>query len=167
VPVHFQRSRCAARSPACYVRPMTEESDLERFARLVVNNLQKQGFPERKVAFPLERLYESAHAKGLNFNQVLSLLASWGIDHEKTPEKLIFLAASQPAPAPVPSPFAGMDLSMLQNMSPEQMMAMVSQAMDQMGPEQRSAIQNVLGNMSEEERAQMLEQAKVLGLVPG
>ncbi|MFM2415776.1 MAG: hypothetical protein RL385_499 [Pseudomonadota bacterium] len=146
---------------------MTEESDLESFARLVVNNLQKQGFPERKVAFPLERLYESAHSKGLNFNQVLSLLATWGIEHEKTPEKLIFLAAPRPAATTAASPFAGVDFSMLQNLSPAQMMAMVSQAMEQMGPEQLSAIQDTLGNMTEEERAQMLEQAKMLGLVPG
>jgi len=146
---------------------MTEDTDLERFARLVVENLHKQGFPECKVAFPLERLYESAHNKGVNFNQVLSLLASWGIAHEKTPEKVIFTAAPQPEPTAAQAPFAGVDLSMLQNMAPEQVMAMASQLMQQLGPEQLEALQGMLSNMSDEERAQMLEQVKKLGLFPG
>lgn len=149
---------------------MTEHTDLERFAELVEANLRKQGFPERKVAFPLERLYESAHAKGVNFNQVLVLLAARGIEHEKTPEKIIFSAARPSVPEAVQSPFgafAGLDPSMLQNMSPEQMMAMVGQLVQQLSPEQLASLQSMVGNMSDEERAQMLEQARALGLVPG
>jgi hypothetical protein len=150
---------------------MTEHTDLERFAELVEANLRKQGFPERKVAFPLERLYESAHAKGVNFNQVLALLAARGIEHEKTPEKVIFSAARPSVPEAAPSPFGGafpgLDPSVLQNMSPEQMMAMVGQLMQQLSPEQLASLQGMVGNMSDEERAQMLEQARQLGLVPG
>lgn len=56
----------------------------------IKNTLSKNGFPQKAVALPLERLYEAAHRDGLNFNKVLSELAAAGIEHEKTSEKVIF-----------------------------------------------------------------------------
>ena len=63
---------------------------LESFTATIVRNLAKNGFPSRKVALPLERLYESADQKGLSFNRVLERLAAEGITHEKTPERVVF-----------------------------------------------------------------------------
>lgn len=142
---------------------MSEDTSVEEFAQLVLANLQKKGFPAQKVAFPLDSLYESAHRRGVNFNRVLDLLGARHVAHEKTPEKVIFMAAS---PVAAPAPFAGLDPGMLQGMSPDQMIAMAAQAMQQMSPEQLQAIQSMVGGMSDEERAQMIEQAKKLGLMP-
>src|SRR5690606_31586434 len=61
------------------------------FIANLINNLSKNGFPEKKVALPLEALYESAHNKGVNFNKVLTFLSEEKeIAHEKTPTKIIF-----------------------------------------------------------------------------
>jgi hypothetical protein len=68
---------------------------LEEFVLNIVKNLAKSGFPRNRVALPLERMYEVAHGKGLNFNKALDRLAERGITHEKTNEKIIFFAAPQ------------------------------------------------------------------------
>ena len=56
---------------------MTDSSNetLVTFVDHVVAQLAKNGYPERRVAFPIERMYESAYAKGLSFNKVLDVLA--------------------------------------------------------------------------------------------
>lgn len=141
----------------------TDNDALERFAATIADNLRKNGFPERSVAFSLERMYESAAAKGLSFNKVLDLLAERGVAHEKTPEKVIFTRPAPVAP-PAADPFAGMDFSALENMSPEQMMEAASQAAQQMSPEQLQALQSLVGNMSPEQMQALMEQAKKMGL---
>jgi hypothetical protein len=61
------------------------------FIANLLKNLMQNGFPEKKVALPLEKLYESAHSKNVNFNKVLTfLLEEKDIDHEKTSTKIIF-----------------------------------------------------------------------------
>ncbi|MFT3923262.1 MAG: hypothetical protein QM778_12080 [Myxococcales bacterium] len=146
---------------------------LAAFVDSVVAQLTKNGYPERRVAFPLVRMYESADAKGLSFNKVLQVLAERGIGHEKTPEKVIFapvaLASPAPAPSPSPSPFAGgfpgLDPAMFAGMSQEQLFAAAQAAMQQMGPEQLAAVRAMVEGMTPEQQAAMFEQARKLGLV--
>lgn len=69
---------------------MDTESPIEPFLANIVKTLTKNGFPEKRVTLPLERMYEVAHQKGLNFNKALVLLEERGISHEKTSEKIIF-----------------------------------------------------------------------------
>jgi hypothetical protein len=153
---------------------------IESFADTIVANLSKNGFPEKKVAFPLERLYESADKKGLSFNRVLEVLAARGITHEKTPEKIVFSAPAQDHATPAPFPgmdglagipgmegmpdLAAMDMGGLEGMSPDQLMAAASQAAQQMSPEQMSAIRDMMSNMSPEQMSALMEQAKKMGL---
>jgi hypothetical protein len=132
------------------------------FVDRVVAQLAKNGYPERHVAFPIERMYESAAAKGLSFNKVLELLAERGIAHEKTPEKVIF-APAVVAPS-LPDAFAGFDPAMFAGMSQEQLIAAAQAAMQQMGPEQVAALRAMVEGMTPEQQAAMLEQAKKLGL---
>ena len=141
----------------------TETDPLERFATSIAENLRKNGFPERKVAFSLEQMYESADRKGLSFNKVLEFLAARGIAHEKTPERVIFMLPPAVASAHA-DPLGGVDLGALQNLSPEEMMAAATQAAQQMSPEQMQAIQNMVSNMTPEQMQAMMEQAKKLGL---
>lgn len=159
---------CWAYTPAAvrYVRAMdaTENDALERFVASIATNLQKNGFPERSVAFSLERMYESAAQKGLSFNKVLEVLAERGVAHQKTPEKVIFPSPLPVAPAGGADPFAGMDMSALGGMSPEQLMAAASEAAQRMSPEQMQALQAMVGNMSPEQMQMMMEQARKLGL---
>jgi len=135
---------------------------LTAFVDQVLTQLRKNGYPERRVAFPLERMYESASAKGLSFNRVLELLGERGVGHEKTTEKVIFAPASVPAPA---SPdIAGFDPALFAGMSQEQLFSAAQAAMQQMGPERLAALRAMVEGMTPEQQAAMLEQARKLGL---
>lgn len=138
---------------------------LVAFVDRIVAQLEKNGYPERRVAFPIERMYESAAAKGLSFNRVLELLAERGISHEKTPEKVIFERARPAEPFAGENPFPGFDPSVLAGMSQEQLMAAAQAAMQQMGPEQLAAVRAMVEGMTPEQQAAMFEQARKLGLV--
>src|SRR5262245_64976570 len=128
----------------------TEPDELSNFVRKVIEQLTKNGFPEKRVSFSLERMYESAHKKGVNFNKVLEALEAQGIAHEKTPEKVIF-GAPEPSPAPVePPPFPGLDPAAFAAMTPEQRMAAAMAAMQQLSPAQLEALRGMVENMPEE-----------------
>jgi hypothetical protein len=130
------------------------------FVDSVVAQLTKNGYPERRVAFAIERMYASAAAKGLSFNKVLELLAERGIAHEKTPEKVIFA----PVAALSPAAFEGVDPAMLAGMSQEQLLAAAQAAMQQMSPDQVAAVRAMVEGMTPEQQAAMVEQARKLGL---
>ena len=138
---------------------------LAAFVEHIVQQLAKHGYPERRVAFPIERMYESAAAKDLSFNKVLDALAERGIAHEKTPEKVIFCPVETAAVVPDLSAFAGLDPAMFAGLSTEQLMAAAQTAMQQMGPEQLSALRGMIEGMTPEQQAEMAEQARKLGLV--
>lgn len=135
------------------------------FVERVIAQLAKNGYPEHRVAFSLERMYESASAKGISFNKVLEVLAERGIAHEKTPEKVIFAPAVVAPPFPDASAFAGFDPTMFAGMSQEQLIAAAQAAMQQMGPNQLAALRAMVEGMTPEQQAAMMEQARKLGLV--
>lgn len=138
---------------------------LAAFVERIVEQLTKNGFPERQVSFPIERMYEAASVKGLSFNNVLDVLAKRGIAHEKTPEKVIFSPAANAPSFPDPSVFSALDPSMLVGLSPEQLLAAAQAAMQQMDPEQLASVRAMLEGMTPEQQAAMIEQARKLGLV--
>jgi hypothetical protein len=135
---------------------------LAAFVDTVVAQLTKNGYPERRVAFAIERMYASASAKGLSFNTVLGLLAERGIAHEKTPEKVIFAPAAVLDPSALA--FEGFDPAMFAGMSQEQFLAAAQAAMQQMGPDQLAALRSMVEGMTPEQQAAMVEQARKLGL---
>jgi hypothetical protein len=143
---------------------MTESTDGAQatFLENLVRNLEKNGFPERRVAFPIERMYEAADARGLSFNRVLDDLAARGIAHEKTSEKVIFFpqsTASGPA-----NPFAGLDLGTLEGVAPEQMIAAAAELLRRMTPEQLESMRSMVEALSDAEKADLVERARKLGL---
>lgn len=157
----------SAHAPACYASCAMSDLNpdpLAAFVDHIVRQLAKNGFPERRVSFPIERMYESADEKGLSFNKVLDALATLGIAHEKTPEKVIFLPPTLPPSFPDASTFAGLDPSMLAGLSKEQLFATAQAAMQQMSPEQLNAMRAMLEGMTPEQQAAMMEQARKLGL---
>lgn len=111
---------------------------------LILKNLGQNGFPLKKVSLPLEKLYEAADERGANLNQILEILDQEGTTHEKVEDKIIFSAK-------IPE---GVDQ--------EAMMNQAQEMMSQMTPEQITEIQNMIGNMSPEEREQMMKQASTM-----
>lgn len=144
---------------------MTESEDeaLARFVENVVGNLAKNGFPERRVAFPIDRLYESAYAKGVNFNKVLDALFARGIAHEKTPEKVVFHPAPQ-IEVEAANPFADLDVSALAGLSPAEQMAAAAELVAKMTPEQLAAVRGLVENLTDAEKAELVERARALGI---
>lgn len=138
---------------------------MEAFIEQLMKNLHKNGYPARRVAFGLERLYEAADAKGLSLNKALDLLSAQGTAHTKSNEKITFFPA--PAPAPVTGAGAegaegaggaeGQDFlaqaqAMMSNMSPDELEGL------------RGMVEGRLAQMSDEERGALFEQMKKMGL---
>ena len=147
-----------------------QEKVYGEFIVKIMETLSNNGFPEKKVALSLDKLYESASNKGLSFNKVLEFLKEKGIDHEKTTEKIIFLERQIPAPEAkqdLQNPLhdiMGMASGMLGNMNLTEMMAKASTLINSMSPEQKAAIQNLYQGMSEEEKQDIMKKAKDMGL---
>jgi len=116
----------------------------KNFKDMILKNLGQNGFPLKKVSLPLEKLYEVANERGANLNQILELLDSEGTAHEKVEDKIIFCAK-------IP-----------ESVDQEAMMKQAQDMMSQMTPEQITEIQNMIGNMSPEEREQMMQQASTM-----
>ena len=136
---------------------------MEPFIELMMRNLEKNNFPQKRVSFDLETLYETAENKRLSLNNVLDEMKRRGVDHTKTGDKIIFFKAPEPQPTPSMSDFG----SMASIFSPE-MMARAHQMMQAMSPDELAEVQKnaqeMMQNMSPEERAQMMEQAKKAGM---
>ena len=116
------------------------DDEYRKFVQSVIDNVKKNGFPDKKVSFPLEQMYEAAENKGVNFNKVLQTLDEIQIAHEKTPEKIIFYPKDRmPPPQTEANPaqaFANIDLGELKNMNMSDMMAAAAKMMQNMSPEQ-------------------------------
>lgn len=156
------------------------------FIANLLSNLSKNGFPERKVALPLDKLYESAHNKGVNFNKILAfLLEQKDIDHEKTSTKIIFSpkadVSKDPDPSDVMPGIENMsDIIKLgqqmfgDNITPENMSAedlnfseLAKKArgmIANMTPEQIANLQKMAGGLSEDQKKDLMKKAKDLGI---
>jgi hypothetical protein len=151
---------------------------IQDMADNILRNLEKNGFPANSVALPLERLYESAHNSGLNFNKVLDLLAGMGISNTKNAAKIVFsktLPAQSLEVAPEMetdpgNPFSGFNFDALKKMDFSQfdlkglnmgsMMSKASEMMKNMSPSQLAEIKTMYDKMSPEERAQLVNKVK-------
>jgi hypothetical protein len=91
-------------------------------------------------------------------------LAGRGVEHEKTPEKVIFAPAVVAPSFPGAEAFAGFDPAMLAGLSQEDLLGMAQAAMQQMGPDQLAAMRAMFEGMTPEEQAALIEQARKLGL---
>ena len=110
----------------------------------ILSNLKSNGFPEKKVSLPLEKMYEVAENKSENLNTILEELKSQGVDHEKTEDKIIFKSA-------------------MPNLGAEGF-EKAQEMMKDMDPEEMKKLQDQVANMSEEEKEKLMEQAKAMGL---
>ena len=124
---------------------------MDDFIALIMRNLAKHGFPEKRVSFDLETMYERAEDRRISMNKVLDEMKTRGVDHQKKGDKIIFFQVSEPVS---PSPdFLERAQQMMQDMDQDELAA--SQAM----------VQERLQSMSPEERTELFEQIKNMGLV--
>ena len=124
---------------------------MEQFIEQIKKNLEGNGFPQKRVSLPTEKMYEIADNKGLSLNKVLDHMREQdSIDSEIGVEKIIFTKIDT-----APKDFS--------SVNPE-MLGKVQEMMSKMDPEELKRIQEKVANMSEEDKKQMLDQAKGMGL---
>ena len=120
------------------------------FMEKIKSNLDKNGFPEKAVSFPLESLYEKAHNAGANLNKVLELLFEEGVINEKTTEKIVFSKKSL-INDDILEGFKDLDMDDVRKKS--------ERMMKDMPPEQLEQAKKMFENMSEAERQNLMAEA--------
>ena len=119
---------------------------MKEFTEKILQTLKTNGFPEKRVSLPTEKMYEAADNKGFSFNQVLEQLkADHHVEAQIGPEKIIF--------------------SQVVGTNQEDMMRQAQELMSQMDPEELRKIQEMFTNMSPEQKDEMLKKGKDLGLI--
>ncbi|MBC7530571.1 MAG: hypothetical protein H7318_03270 [Oligoflexus sp.] len=116
---------------------------LQDFTNLVHSNLEKNGFPDKSVSFPLEKMYESASERGFSFNKVRDELREMEVLSEIVGDRIVFTKQSLPD--------FGADFDM------SKMAEMAQQMLAKMSPEQQAQITQMMQNMSSEQMAGMRE----------
>lgn len=154
------------------------------FIANLLTNLTKNGFPGKKVALPLDKLYESAHGKGVNLNKILTFLHDEkNIAHEKSSSKIIFAPKSVPESAAISADglpgFDNMEglIKLGQQMFGAKFDAnslnqgdldfaeLTKKARDLiagMNPEQMANLQQMAAGLSEDQNNEMMQQVKDL-----
>lgn len=117
---------------------------MNEFIEKILQNLKTNGFPQKRVSLPTEKMYEAADNKGLSFNKVLEQLKSeHQVEAQIGPEKIIF---SQITDVP-------------------DMMKQAQEMMAKMDPEELRKIQEMFTNMTPEQKEEMLKKGKELGIL--
>ncbi len=133
----------------------SSETQLQEFVQLVLSNLEKNGFPTRTVAFPLEKMYESASQRGFSFNKVRAILEERGIATELTAEKVLFSQLQPRAAAEDLFDLEKTVQNILQQMSSEQQ-SQVAKMMQDLPAEDLEKLQREWEAMSAQERDQKM-----------
>lgn len=131
---------------------------MNKFIENILQTLKTNGFPEKRVSLPTDRMYEAADNKGLSFNQVLEQLkAEHNIEAQIGTEKIVFSQVKASNTTVESSPFAGMNQ--------EDMMKQAQEMMSKMDPEELRKIQEMFTNMSPEQKEDIMKKGKDLGIV--
>lgn len=117
---------------------------MEEFIERIVKTLEDNGFPQKKVSLPLEKMYEAADNRGLSFNKVLEAMKeNRQIEGEVGVEKIVFSKAVE------------------QN----DLFKQAQEMMSQMDPEELRKMQEAVMSMSEDEKAELMKKGKDMGLL--
>ncbi len=132
---------------------------LEEMIDLIKNNLAHNGFPEKRVSLPLEKLYEVADEKEINFNSALELLeTNHNISHEKSLDKIVFTSNEKKL-------FDNVDMNSFKGMDQQDFTSKVSDMINNMSPEETNKIQEMYNNLSAEEKENILKKGQEMGLL--
>ena len=121
---------------------------MEEFITQIIKNLEANGFPEKNVSLPTEKMYEIADKKSVSFNKVLEVMKEeHSIDATVGDEKIIFRKVSE------------------DSASQEDMMKKAQDMLNQMDPAEIERMKNMFMNMSEEEKEELLAKGRDMGLM--
>ena len=136
----------------------------KQFIKQIEENLKSNGYPEKKVSLPLEKMYEVADSKGLSFNAILKEMKEvHGIDFILETERVVFSAVEKNE-TPQNSPFS-FNPEELKDMDQDELKEKAQNFMKSMSPEQMEEIQKTFNNMSQEEKDDIMKKGKEMGLL--
>jgi hypothetical protein len=119
---------------------------MKEFIESIMNTLRSNGFPEKRVSLPTEKMYEVSETKGFSFNTVLEQLkVEHSVEASIGPDKIVF--------------------SQVTVMNKEDMIKQAQEMMSQMDPEELRKLQEMFTNMSPEQKEEILKKGKDLGLI--
>lgn len=111
---------------------------MEEFIQQIMKNLSENGFPQKKVSLPTEKMYEVADKKGLSLNNVFDEMRSkMQITIEIETERIVFSMSQQT----------------------QDMFTQAAEMMQNMDPQQLEAMKKMFETMSEEEKEKLMAQA--------
>lgn len=122
-------------------------STKEAFIEMILKNLHANGFPNKRVTFDIEKIYEAADKKGFSFNSIIPDLNQQGVAVEIQTEKILF------------SQFQQENETINQDM-----FAQAQEMLSKMSPEEIDNIKQMYENMSDEEKENIMNQAKNMGM---
>lgn len=140
------------------------------FIEKIKKTLTDHGFPDRKVTLPLEKMYQIADEKNLNFNDILNELDNQGIAHTKTSEKILFYSSVKSVKEENQSDLHqeealyGKLFDRFKGMDPKEMMKNPHLILEKMTPEELQDMQEMYQKMSPSDRDQLMKKAKDMGI---
>lgn len=118
---------------------------MKDFVQSILQTLKNNGFPEKRVSLPTDKMFEVADNKGFSFNEVLEAIkAEYNIESKIGPEKIIFTQGT---------------------VNKDDMMKQAQEMMSKMNPEELRKIQEMFENMSPEEKENILKKGKDMGFL--
>ena len=118
---------------------------MNEFIEKILQTLKTNGFPQKRVSLPTEKMYEAADNKSLSFNQVLEQLkVHHNVEAQIGSEKIIFSQVK---------------------LDQQDMMKQAQEMMAQMDPEELRKIQEMFTNMSPEQKEEILKKGKDMGII--
>ncbi len=129
---------------------------MKDFAAQILKNLETNGFPSKKVSLPTEKMYEVADKKGHSLNTVLDYMRDeMNVESAIETEKIVF--------SPLAKETEVNDFG-FDGVTPD-MMAKAQEMMAKMDPNQLKEMKDKVMNMSDDERAKMMSEAKKMGMM--
>ena len=149
-----------------------EDTLIERISE----NLHKNGFPEKRVAFPAGKLHAIAEKNGVELDMALSRLSMSQIYSKESGDKILFASSPdlleeelKPVASPDENPLGDLpfniDPSMFAGKSKEDVKGMADQLMSSMSDEEKNKMMQTFMNMDPEERDNLMSKAKDMGIM--
>lgn len=121
---------------------------MNEFIQHILNTLNTNGFPGKRVSLPTDKMFEVADSKGFSFNDVLQKLQTdHNIESKIGPEKIVFTPAAPKL------------------MNKDDMMKQAQEMMAKMDPEELRKIQEMFNNMTPEQKEEVLKKGKDMGIM--